>query len=57
MGTAKHNFQRLVFNPANPKVIDFLDEVQNLTKDSFGVGTQAIIERLINAKIPPDLKN
>ena len=23
--TAKHNFQRLVFNPANQKLIDFLD--------------------------------
>ena len=25
MATAKHKFQRLVFNPANQKLIDFLD--------------------------------
>ena len=28
MATAKHKFQRLVFNPANQKLIDFLDELQ-----------------------------
>ena len=28
MATAKHNFQRLVFTPANQKLIDFLDELQ-----------------------------
>ena len=44
MATAKHKFQRLVFNPANQKLIDFLDELQNLAKDAFGVAAQAIIE-------------
>ena len=28
MATAKHKFHRLVFNPANQKLIDFLDELQ-----------------------------
>ena len=28
MATAKHKFQQLVFNPANHKLIDFLDELQ-----------------------------
>ena len=37
MATAKHKFQRLVFNPANQKLIDFLDELQKLAKDAFGV--------------------
>ena len=32
MVTAKHKFQRLVFNPANQKLIDFLDELQKLAK-------------------------
>ena len=27
MATAKHKFQQLVFNPAKPKLIDFLDEL------------------------------
>ena len=56
MTTAKHKFQRLVFIPANQKLIDFLDELQKLTKDAFGVAAQAIIEQFIYAKMPPHLK-
>ena len=56
MATAKHKFQRLVFNPANQKLIDFLDELQKLAKDAFGVAAQAIIEQFIYAKMPPYLK-
>ena len=50
MATAKHKFQRLVFNPANQ------DELQKLAKDAFGVAAQAIIEQFIYAKMPPHLK-
>ena len=56
MATAKHKFQRLVFNPANQNLIDFLDELQKLTKDAFGVAAQAIIEQFIYAKMPPRQK-
>ena len=56
MATAKHKFQQLVFNPANQKLIEFLDELQNLAKDAFGVAAQAIIDQFINAKMPPHLK-
>ena len=56
MATAKHKFQQLVFNPANQKLIDFLDELQKLAKDAFGVAAQAIIEQFIYAKMPPHLK-
>ena len=56
MATAKHKFQQLVFNPANLKLIEFLDELQKLAKDSFGVDAQAIIEQFIYAKMPPHLK-
>ena len=56
MATAKHKFQQLVFNPANQKLIDFLDELQTLAKDAFGVAAQAIIEQFIYAKMPPHLK-
>ena len=56
MATAKHKFQRLVFNRANQKLIDFLDELQKLAKDAFGVAAQAIIEQFIYAKMPPHLK-
>ena len=53
---AKHKFQRLVFNPANQKLVDFLDELQKLAKEAFGVAAQAIIEQFIYAKMPPQLK-
>ena len=56
MPTAKHKFQRLVFNPANQKLFDFLDELQKLAKDAFGVAAQAIIEQFIYAGMPPHLK-
>ena len=54
--TAKNKVQGLVFNPANQKLIDFLDELQKLAKDAFGVATQAIVEQFIYAKMPPHLK-
>ena len=56
MDSTKHKFQLLVFNPANQKLIDLLDELQKLAKDAFGVAAQAIIEQFIYAKIPPHLK-
>ena len=54
--TAKHKFQRLVFNPVNQKLIDFLDELQKLAKVSFRVAAQEIIEQYIYAEMPPHLK-
>ena len=56
MATAKHKFQQLVFNPLNQKLIDFLDELQKLANDAFGVAAQAIIDQFIYAKMPPHLK-
>ena len=56
LATARHKFQQLVFNPANQKLIDFLDELQKLAKDAFGVAAQAVIEQFIYAKMPPHLK-
>ena len=55
MATAEHKLQRLVFNPANEKLIIFLDEFQKLAKDAIGVAAQAIIEQFIYAKMPPHL--
>ena len=46
MATAKHKFQQLIFNPANRKLIVFLDELQKLAKDAFGVAAQAIMTNL-----------
>ena len=56
MATVKHKFQKLVFNPANQKLVDFLDELQKLAKDAFGIAAHAFIEQFIYAKMPPQLK-
>ena len=56
MATAKHKFQKLVFNPANQKLVDFLDELQKLAKDAFGIAAHAIIDQFIFAKMHPHLK-
>ena len=56
MATAKHKFRKLVFNPANHKLVEFLDELQKLAKDAFGVAAHATIEQFIYAKMPPHLQ-
>ena len=56
MATAKHKFQKLVFNPANQKLVDFINEHQKMAKDAFGRAAHAIIEQFIYAKMPPHLK-
>ena len=56
MATAKYKFQKLVFNPANQKLVDFPDELQKLAKDTFGIAAHAIIDQFIYAKMPPHLK-
>ena len=58
MATAKHKFQKLVFNPANQKLVDFLDELQKLAKDAIGIrpnSAHANIEQFIYAKMPPHM--
>ena len=56
MATAKHKFRKLVFNPANQKLLDFLDELQKLAKSTIGIAAYAIIEQFIYAKMPSQLK-
>ena len=56
MAPAKHKFQKLVFNPTNQNLVDFLDEVHKLAKDAFGIALHAIIEQFIWAKMPLNLK-
>ena len=57
MAMAKHKLQQLVFYPANQELIDFLDELQKMARDAFGVAAQAIMEQFMYAKMPPHLKN
>ena len=55
MATAKHKFQKLVFNPANRKLVHFLNELQKLAKDAIGIAAHAIIDYFSYAKTPPYL--
>ena len=56
MAKAKDEFKKLVFNPANQKLVDFFDELERLAKDAFGFAAHTIIEQFINAKMPPHLE-
>ena len=53
MATAKHNFHKLVFNPANQKLVDSLDDFQKLAENAFGITAHVIIEQFIYAKMQP----
>ena len=56
MSTVKQKIQKLVFNPADKSVVEFLDELLRLAKDAFEIAAHAIIEQFIYAKMPPHLK-
>ena len=56
MATAKHKLQKVLFNPTNQNLVDFLDELQKLAKDAFGIAAHAINEEFVYAKTPPHLK-
>ena len=56
MEIAKHKLQELVFNPAIQKLVDFLNELQKLAQDAFGIAAHAILEQFIYAKMLPHLK-
>ena len=53
MVTAEPKFRKLVFNPANHKLV--LDELQKLAKDAFVTAAHAVIEHFTYAKMPPHL--
>ena len=56
MATAKHKFHKLVFSPANQKIVDFLDELQKLAEDAFGIAAHAIIDQFVYDKMLPNLQ-
>ena len=56
MASAKHKFQKIVFNPANQMLVDSLAELEKLAEDAFGTAAHAIIRQFIYAKTPPHLK-
>ena len=52
----KHEFQKVVFNPINQKLVDFPEEIQWLAKDAIEIAVLAFIEQIIYSKVPPHLK-
>ena len=56
MATVTHKIQNLVFKPANQKLVDFLDDLQNLATNAFGVAAPAVIKQFIQIKKPSNLK-
>ena len=56
MTTMKHKFQTFDFHLAKQKLVDFLDEYDNLAKEAIVIAAHAVIEQLIYAKMPPHLK-
>ena len=56
MDTAKYKFQKLVFNPANRNVVDFLYEFHRLAEDVSETVSPAILEQIIHCKMPLHLQ-
>ena len=54
--TAKHKWHRLVFDPNNMKLPDFLEELNQGAEKAFGENAQVMIDSLLYAKLPPKLK-
>ena len=54
--TAKHKWHKLVFDPNTMKLPDFLEELNQGAEKAFGEHAQAMIDRLLYAKLPPKLK-
>ena len=56
MATAIHKVQKLVFNPTIQKLVDFLDELQKLAHDAYGIAACAITQQFLYDKMPPQLE-
>ena len=54
--SAKHRFHKLMFEPENQKLADFLEDLQESAEKAFGDQATNMIESLLYAKIQPHLK-
>ena len=54
--SAKHRFNRLMFQPENQKLPDFLEDLQESAEKAFGEAAPQMNESLIYAKMPPHFK-
>ena len=54
--TAKHQWQKLTFDPNTKSLPDFLEELNESAERAFGDKAQHMIDSLLYAKLPPHLK-
>ena len=54
--TAKHKWHRLVFDTSTMKVPNFLEELNQGAKQTFGENAQSMVDSLLYANLPPKLK-
>ena len=54
--TAKHNWHKLTFDPNTKSFPDFSEELNDCTERAFGDNAQHMIDSLLYAKLPPQLK-
>ena len=54
--TAKHKCHKLTFDPIQKSLSDFLEELNECAERAFGDNAQHMINSLIYAKLPPNLK-
>ena len=56
VATAKHKWHKLMFNPSEQSLPDFLEELHQTAERAFGEQAQSMIDSLLYAKMPPSLK-
>ena len=54
--TAKHKWHKLTFDPNTKSLPDFLEELNESAGRAFGDNAQQMIDSLLYAKLPPQLK-
>ena len=54
--TTKHKWHKLTFDPNTKSLPDFLEELNECAERAFGDNAQHLIDSLLYAKLPPNLK-
>ena len=54
--TAKHKWHKLTFDPSTKSLPDFLEELNECAERAFGDNAQHMIDSLLYANLPPQLK-
>ena len=55
-GHSETQISDFVFSPSNWRLVRFLEKLQRLVRNAYGLGSHVIIEQFIYANMPPQLK-